>query len=80
MTPGKIVKIVRSYGARWGMIQPLGTTREVFFNNASLPEGTNFPDLREGQVLEFDEEKDRANGTHAVRIVLGERPQTLDAQ
>ena len=80
MTHGKIVKIVRSYGARWGRIQPLGTTREVFFNNASLPEGANFPDLREGQLLEFDEENDRANGTHAVRIVLGEVPQTSDAQ
>jgi cold shock CspA family protein len=74
MTNGKIVKLVRSYGSRWGRIQPIGTIREVFFNHASLPEGADFDALREGQVVEFDEEPDRANGTHAIRIILGDLP------
>jgi cold shock CspA family protein len=74
MTHGVIVKLVRSYGSRWGRIQPFGATREVFFNQASLPEDADFAALREGQVVEFDEEPDRANGTHAIRIVLGELP------
>jgi cold shock CspA family protein len=39
-----------------------------------LPEGADFADLRDGQVVEFDEEPDRANGTHAIRIILGELP------
>jgi cold shock CspA family protein len=74
MTNGVIVKLVRSYGSRWGRIQPIGSAREVFFNQASLPEGADFADLRDGQVVEFDEEPDRANGTHAIRIILGELP------
>jgi cold shock CspA family protein len=74
MTNGIIVKLVRSYGSRWGRIQPIGTSREVFFNQASLPEGADFDGLRDGQVVQFDEEPDRANGTHAVRIVCVDLP------
>ena len=74
MTHGKITKLVRSYGSRWGRIQPLGTQREVFFNQASLPEHADFASLRDGQMVEFDEEPDRANGTHAVRVILGDLP------
>lgn len=74
MTPGVIVKLVRSYGSRWGRIQPIGSSREVFFNRASLADGGDFESLRDGQVVEFDEEPDRANGTHAVRIVCGDLP------
>ena len=74
MIRGKIVKLVQSYGSTWGRIQPNGTSREVFFNQASLPEHADFAGLREGQVVEFDEEPDRANGTHAVHVLLGELP------
>ena len=74
MTNGIIVKLVRSYGSRWGRVQPIGTSREVFFNQASLPEGADFDALRDGQVVEFNEEPDRANGTHAVGIVCGDLP------
>jgi cold shock CspA family protein len=76
MTNGIIIKLVRSYGSRWGRIQPVGTSREIFFNHASLPEGTDFGALRDGQVVEFDEEPDRANGTHAVRMICGDLPVT----
>ena len=75
MNHGKIVKLVRSYGSRWGHIQPTGTSREVFFNQASLPEDADFSALRDGQIVEFDEEPDRANGTPAIHIVLGDLPQ-----
>jgi len=79
MTRGKIVKLVQSYGSRWGRIEIIGNGREVFFNQASLPEDTDFTGLREGQVVEFDEEPDRANGTHAVRILLGAVPSVAEA-
>ncbi len=71
---GKICKLTRSYGSRWGRIQPIGSDEAIFFNTASLPEGTDFASLRDGQMVEFEEEPDRANGTHAVRVVLGELP------
>lgn len=80
MSHGKIVKLVLSYGSRWGRIQPEGTTRDVFFNRDSLPEDADFSELREGQVVEFDEEPDRANGTHAIRIRLGDMPKVAGAQ
>ncbi len=80
MTTGTIVKLVRSYGSRWGRIQPTGTAREIFFNQASLPEDTDFAGLREGQIVQFDEERDRANGTHAFHILLGDLPQVAEAK
>jgi cold shock CspA family protein len=77
MTYGRIIKLVRTYGSRWGRIRPNATERDVFFNQASLPDGADFAALREGQVVEFEEEPDRANGTHAVRITLGELPGSI---
>ena len=79
MMHGKIVKLVRSYGSRWGRIQPTGTTREVFFNKKSLSEGDDFDHLRDGQVVEFDEEPDRANGTHAYNVIPVELPANAQA-
>ena len=78
MMHGVIIKLVRSYGSRWGRIQPVGTSREVFFNLASLPNGADFDELRHGQVVEFDEESDRATGSHAVRMVCGALPSILE--
>lgn len=69
MMHGKIVRLVRSYGSRWGRIQPFGTAREIFFNQKSLHDGSHFDELRDGQVVEFQEEADRANGTHAINVV-----------
>lgn len=66
---GKIVKLARSYGSQWGRIQPLGTDRELFFNKGSLDEGADFDELREGQVVEFEEAPDRANGSRAIQVV-----------
>lgn len=77
---GKIVKLVRSFGSRWGRIQPTGTSREVFFNQASLPEGTDFEALREGQVVEFEEEADRASGMHAIIVIPVDLPKAASAE
>jgi cold shock CspA family protein len=80
VTHGKIVRLVRSYGSRWGRIQPSGTEREIFFNHGSLPEDSDFADLREGQVVEFDEEPDRANGTHAINVIVGDLPTMAESK
>lgn len=80
MTRGKIVRLVRSYGSRWGLIEPFGSPRSLFFNQASLPDGADFASLRDGQVVEFDEEPDRANGSRAVRILLGELPKATEGR
>lgn len=74
MSQGQIVRLVRSYGSRWGRIQPSGAAREIFFNRESLAGETVFDALSEGQLVEFEEEPDRANGTHAVRIAVRDLP------
>ena len=68
MTRGRVSKLVKSYGSTWGRIRPAGETREIFFNPATLVEPEQFPGILVGQDVEFDEELDRANGTHAVRV------------
>jgi cold shock CspA family protein len=72
MMRGKVLKLIQSHGSRWGRIEPAGSVGAIFFNEASLSEGVEFTELHEGQAVEFDEEPDRVNGTHAVRIVLAE--------
>ena len=74
MSHGKIIKLVRSYGAAWGRIRPNGSDRQVFFNRASLPSEIDFETLCDGQVVEFEEEPDRANGSRAVHVLVGELP------
>jgi cold shock CspA family protein len=78
MSHGKIVKLVRTFGSSWGRIQPTGQPRDIFFNRSSLPDDTDFAELREGQIVQFDEEPDRGNGTRAVRIILTDVPQAID--
>lgn len=62
------MKLVQSFGSTWGRIQPEGSQRAVFFNGPSVAPEVGFADLREGQQVEFDEEPDRVNGSHAVRV------------
>ena len=69
MTPGRVTKIVTSFGATWGRVQPHGESRELFFNLESLARPADFKDMTEGQEVEFDEEADRANGARAVHLV-----------
>lgn len=68
MTSGKIAKVVRTHGSAWGKIRPDGSTRDVFFNLASLARTADFEDLQEGQEVRFDEASDQINGSHAVNL------------
>ena len=68
MTTGTVVRLVTSFGSRWGRIRPLGDERELFFNDASLVTPAEFGALAEGAQVSFDEERDLANGTRAVRV------------
>jgi len=71
---GSIIRLVTSYGTRWGRVQPSGKTRQIFFNSSALPESVDFLSLRVGQTVEFRERKDEVNGTHAEEVVLVRRP------
>ena len=70
MTQGSITKLVTSYGSTWGRIQPVGETREIFFNSAALDEAVDFLSLGVGQVVEFQERADHVNGSHAEHVLL----------
>lgn len=76
MTAGRITKIVTSFGATWGRVQPHGESRELFFNLESLARPADFNEMKEGQEVEFDEEADRANGARAVHLVNKSLPNT----
>jgi cold shock CspA family protein len=65
---GVVTKLVRSFGSSWGRIQPDGETRELFFNQPSLIEPVNFDTLKEGQRVDFEEQADSVNKTHAIRV------------
>ena len=73
MTLGRITKISSSFGSRWGRVRPDDVrseagSRDLFFNSESMIHPEDFALMREGQDVEFDEEPDRANGVHAVRL------------
>lgn len=72
MKSGSIVKLVSSFGSSWGRIQPLGESRYVFFNRVSLTRPEDFRALSIGQSVEFEEERDRVNGSRAVGVRLAE--------
>jgi cold shock CspA family protein len=68
MTKGVISKLVSSFGSTWGRIKPAGEVRELFFNAGTLVDYSQYNDLVLGQEVEFDEEPDRANGSHAIHV------------
>jgi cold shock CspA family protein len=68
MTTGSVTKLISSYGPIWGRIRPDGQAREVFFNRRTLIDPSEYDQLILGEEVEFEEEPDRANGTHAVRV------------
>ena len=63
MIKGKIKKVIGERG--FGFIDAVDG-REIFFHMSSL-QGVDFNDLKEGDQLEFDVEKDH-RGTKAVNI------------
>lgn len=70
MTKGSITKLVGTFGSQWGRIRPLGDTRDIFFNTASLDESVKFPSLVVGEPVAFDEVADNVNGSHAVHVLV----------
>jgi cold shock CspA family protein len=68
LTRGSVSKLVSSFGSAWGRLAPEGEAREVFFNPESLLDPSEYDQMVLGHEVEFDEEPDRANGTHAVRV------------
>jgi cold shock CspA family protein len=65
---GTIVKIVNSYGSKWGHVRPEREPRQLFFNAESLVEGDDFAALAVGDLVEFNQEPDRANGLRATQM------------
>ncbi|HEY7466706.1 MAG TPA: hypothetical protein VIB47_08430 [Dehalococcoidia bacterium] len=70
MTRGVISRLSDMFGTKWGRIGVVGTTRECFFNRASLLTTEDFDDLAYGSEVEFDEQPDRTHGSRAVRLTI----------
>ena len=68
MTLGKVTRLVTSFGSHWGRVRPYGDERELFFNPGSLVKPADFAAIREGQEVEFEEEADQVNGSHAINM------------
>ena len=74
LTQGAITKLVTSYGSRWGRIRPEGESREIFFNVKALDGGSDFLALLVGEIVEFEEQVDFVNGSHAEHVVSVIKP------
>jgi cold shock CspA family protein len=67
---GRITKLVTTFGSKWGRIAPDRESREIFFNAVSMDGGVDFLSLSVGQDVEFEEQADHVNGSHAEHVVL----------
>ena len=79
MTTGKVTKLVTSYGSVWGRITPDGQVRSIFFNSSTLEDHGDFTDMTLDREVEFEEESDRANGTHVIRVRVRQPSETSSA-
>ncbi len=71
MARGVVKKLVPDRG--FGFIRPEGNQTDLFFH-ATAVQGVSFEDLREGQGVEFEVERDPRRGSdRAVNIRLAER-------
>ena len=68
MTKGSITKLVSNYGSKWGRITPDSDLREIFFDPRALEHPSVYEVLYLGQTVDFEEEPERVNGSHAVRV------------
>lgn len=68
MTTGSITKLVSSYGTKWGRITPDSELREIFFDPRALDHPTVYEVLYLGQRVDFVEEPERVNGSHATHV------------
>ena len=80
MMIGTISKLVTTFGSQWGRIRPKNETREVFFNVDSLTRWQDFVKLHEGQAVEFEEQADFVNGSHATSVVISRTPRVATAR
>lgn len=65
---GTVTRRVTSYGANWGIVTAHGTSRKTFFNKHSYADQAYAEGLPAGSEVEFEEETDPVNGTHAVNL------------
>jgi len=68
MTRGSITRLVTSYGTKWGRITPDRELREIFFDPRALDHPSVYEVLYLGQRVDFVEEPERVNGTHAIQV------------
>ena len=69
MFRGSITKLVTTFGSNWGRIRRDDGPGEIFFNAASLEDPSKFSELEVGHTVEFDEQPDYVNGSHAEHVV-----------
>jgi cold shock CspA family protein len=65
---GTVTRFVTSYGANWGLITANGTSRKTFFNKRSFIDRDDIATIRIGEMVQFEEETDPVNGTHAINV------------
>lgn len=75
MLTGNVTKLVKGFGSTWGRVRPdrrpqASKSGDVFFNVASLLDPYDFPRLREGSAVQFNVQRDRANGIKAFRMSI----------
>lgn len=75
MLTGNITKLENGFGSTWGRVRPdrrgeASYAPDVFFNLASLRDPGDFPQLREGSAVQFNVQRDRANGISAVHMTI----------
>jgi len=68
MTRGSITKLVSSYGTKWGRITPDKEMREIFFDPRALDDPSIYEALFLGQQVDYEEEPERVNGSHATHV------------
>ena len=70
MATGAIVKLVKTFGSRWGWISDDFDAHHLFFNTASLNgDDDAFDALIIGQAVRYDERSDQVTGSHALNLV-----------
>jgi len=65
---GRGTKLINTGGVRWGLVRLESGLREIFFNYSSLSDPSDFPRLAVADLVDFEEELERANGMRATRL------------
>jgi hypothetical protein len=75
MLTGNVTKLVKGFGSTWGRVRPdrrpeASHSPDVFFNVASLEDPYEFPQLYVGSAVQFNVQRDRANGMIALHMTI----------